>query len=158
MVAETGIPFDKIKLLAGKKPVGDSKVLKDVLLALAGSGGGGDAAGVVVVELGVMVLGGGAVFFKGLKESDGAAAGAGAGEKEKEIGGGGEDVVMGGGVEAEVATAAAAPVAQGLSGEGVLKTEVFWEDLKGYLQQRVRDEAVAGEALGVFRGAWEGRS
>jgi hypothetical protein len=56
-----------------------------------------------------------------------------------------------------VAEGVTAPVAQGLSGEGVLKTEAFWEDLKGYLQQRVRDEGVAGDALGVFRGAWEGR-
>ncbi|KAH6622976.1 cell-cycle control medial ring component [Chaetomium tenue] len=130
LAAETGIPLDKIKLLAGKKPVGDSKVLKELVSSEGGGGVGG-------VELGVMVLGGGAVFFKGL------------GGKE-----GGKEQVSG---EAEAATAAA-PVAQGLSGEGVLKTEVFWEDLKGFLQQRVRDEGVAGDALGVFRGAWEGRA
>jgi hypothetical protein len=66
------------------------------------------------------------------------------------------------GVEGAAAGAAAAdgaaPVAQGLSGEGVLATGEFWEDLKGFLQQRVRDERVAGEALEVFKGAWEGRS
>jgi hypothetical protein len=49
-------------------------------------------------------------------------------------------------------------VAQGLSGEGVLATEEFWSDLKGFLQQRVRDEKVAGDAVGLFKGAWEGRS
>ncbi|KAK3293284.1 cell-cycle control medial ring component [Chaetomium fimeti] len=144
VVAETGIPLDKIKLLVGKKPVGDSKVLKELVSSSSSSGGVGG------VELGVMVLGGGAAFFKGVggavggKKVDGAAA-AGAGSGAGEVGGEGEAAV-------------AAPVAQGLSGEGVLKTEAFWEDLKGYLQQRVRDEGVAGDALGVFRGAWEGRS
>ncbi|EAQ83828.1 hypothetical protein CHGG_10232 [Chaetomium globosum CBS 148.51] len=135
LAAETGIPLDKIKLLAGKKPVGDSKVLKELVSSSEGAGAGG-------VELGVMVLGGGAVFFKGLGGKEG-------GKEERGVGG------EGGG---EVTAAAAAPVAQGLSGEGVLKTEVFWEDLKGFLQQRVRDEGVAGDALGVFRGAWEGRA
>lgn len=49
-------------------------------------------------------------------------------------------------------------VAQGLSGEGVLETEEFWGDLKGFLQQRTRDEGVAEEAVKKFKEAWAGRS
>ncbi|KAK4155218.1 cell-cycle control medial ring component-domain-containing protein [Chaetomidium leptoderma] len=118
---ETGLPLAKIKLLHGKKPVGDSKALKDLLLSLRSSSeDGGDKDEGVVVELGVMVL----------EEEE---------EKKKE-------------------SSVDAPVAQGLSGTGVLETGQFWEDLEGFLQHRVRDEGVAGEALGLFRGAWEGRS
>ncbi|KAK4120811.1 hypothetical protein N657DRAFT_624402 [Parathielavia appendiculata] len=85
------------------------------------------------VELGVMILGGAAAVVLKKKE-------------EKQTAGEGQE----GG--------SAAPVAQGLSGIGVLQTEEFWGDLKGFLQQRVRDEAVAGEAVGVFKTAWDGRS
>ncbi|KAK3343893.1 cell-cycle control medial ring component [Lasiosphaeria hispida] len=59
---------------------------------------------------------------------------------------------------APVEETAAEPVAQGLSGTGVLETEEFWGDLKGFLQQRVRDEKTAEEAVGLFRGAWAGRA
>jgi len=51
-----------------------------------------------------------------------------------------------------------APVAQGLSGTPVLETEQFWEDLKGFLQQRIRDEKAAEVLLGRFRGAWSASS
>ncbi|KAG7285101.1 hypothetical protein NEMBOFW57_009721 [Staphylotrichum longicolle] len=50
---ETGLALGKIKLLFGKKPVGDSKVLADLLSSSSGSAAGGE------LELGVMVLGGG---------------------------------------------------------------------------------------------------
>ncbi|KAK4043585.1 cell-cycle control medial ring component [Parachaetomium inaequale] len=137
---ETSIPLDKIKLLFGKKPVADSKLLREVLglspAAVIENGGvqGG-------VELGVMVLAGGAASFKMREQSQTQTV-----EEKKK----GEEVQEKEEVEA--------PVAQGLSGKGVLETGQFWEDLRGYLQQRVRDEGVAGEAVGVFRGAWEGRS
>lgn len=122
---ETGIPLDKIKLLHGKKPVGDTKVLKDLV--------GSNAS---AVELGVMVLAGGASHFK----MDG-----------REKGGGGASAAAGEGVSA-------AAVAQGLDGISLLETEQFWDELKGYLQQRVRDEAVVGEALGLFKASWKSRS
>jgi hypothetical protein len=46
-------------------------------------------------------------------------------------------------------------VAQGQSGAEELKTEEFWDDLKGFLVQRVRDEAEGERLSGMFRGAWE---
>ncbi|KAL2171633.1 hypothetical protein VTG60DRAFT_2201 [Thermothelomyces hinnuleus] len=145
---ETSIPLDKIKLLHNKKPVADTKLLRD-LVSLAKEGAESQEGG-GALELGVMVLAGGAGFFK-LKEKPAAAP-----EEEKK-----DDKVM----EADkqdkdvdmVDAAATAPVAQGLSGKAVLETDQFWADLKGYLQQRVRDEEVAGEAVELFKKAWEGR-
>lgn len=113
----------KIKLLFRKKPVGDSKVLKDLL-------DGGEAGGEGGVELGVMVLGGGSVLPK-------VAA-----------------VVKG--EETQVQQQEAEAVVE--KKEGVLATGEFWEDLRGFLLQRVKDEGVAQEALGVFRAAWEARA
>lgn len=46
--------------------------------------------------------------------------------------------------------------AQGPSGTEMLRTEEFWGDLKGFLAQRLRDEAEGERLAGVFRGAWEG--
>jgi hypothetical protein len=49
-----------------------------------------------------------------------------------------------------------APVtAEGSSGVEVLKSEEFWEDLKGFLMQRVRNQRVAEGTLGLFRDAWQ---
>ncbi|MCJ1244210.1 hypothetical protein MMC30_001408 [Trapelia coarctata] len=48
-----------------------------------------------------------------------------------------------------------APVtAEGSSGVKVLKSEEFWENLKGFLLQRVRSQRVAEETLVMFREAW----
>jgi ubiquitin-like protein 4 len=49
----------------------------------------------------------------------------------------------------------AAPVAQGKSGTDVLRTDAFWSDLKGFLEQRIRDESVAGSLTETFKKAWE---
>lgn len=51
-----------------------------------------------------------------------------------------------------------APVAQGMSGEAVVNTDEFWDDLKAWLLQRVRDEGVAAEALGCFKHGWHMRT
>jgi len=49
-----------------------------------------------------------------------------------------------------------APVTvEGSSGVEVLKSEDFWEDLKGFLMQRVRNQRVAEGSLGLFRDAWQ---
>ncbi|KZF20573.1 hypothetical protein L228DRAFT_284531 [Xylona heveae TC161] len=47
------------------------------------------------------------------------------------------------------------PVAQGLSGPDVLRTPAFWDDLKGYLTQRIRDEASSERVFGLFKSAVE---
>ncbi|KAI0125005.1 cell-cycle control medial ring component [Xylariales sp. AK1849] len=111
---ETSIPADKIKLLHKKKPVVDSKVLKD----LVGEGEG-------VVEFSVMVMGGAAAVVK--KEEEGTTA-----EAQKDV-------------------------AQGTSGSEVLETGEFWNDLKGFLLQRIRDEKEAGVLFNTFQTAWEAK-
>ena len=35
--------------------------------------------------------------------------------------------------------------------------EGFWGDLKGFLQQRLKDQGKADEVVGVFKGAWEAK-
>ena len=50
------------------------------------------------------------------------------------------------------------PGGPGLAGKALLETDEFWGDLRGFLQQRLRDEAAADEVLAQFQGAWKGRS
>jgi len=47
------------------------------------------------------------------------------------------------------------PVAQGISGKEVLSTEEFWEDLRGFLTQRLKHQGEGEKTLDVFRRAWE---
>jgi ubiquitin-like protein 4 len=103
---QTRIPVAKLKVLHNKKPVADSKVLKD----LAGDDD-------VTLELSLMVLGGAAAVQD-------------------------EDAEM-------------ANTAQGISGADVLRTEAFWEDLKGFLLQRIRNEQEAEALHQTFRTAWQ---
>ncbi|KAI0850119.1 cell-cycle control medial ring component-domain-containing protein [Daldinia vernicosa] len=105
---DTGIPIEKMKLLHKKKPIADSKVLKD----LAGEGE-------TSVEFSVMVMGGAAAIK---------------------------------------ATPAQAEVAQGQSGNDVLDTKEFWDDLKGFLLQRIRDEKTATELTNTFQSAWKAKA
>ncbi|KAK5660832.1 hypothetical protein OQA88_12203 [Cercophora sp. LCS_1] len=117
---QSTIATDKLKLLYNKKPIADSKSLREIVGSDNTNGS---------VELSVMVMGGAAAL--GTAPGTG---GTGTTEKEK-----------------------AGPVATGLSGREVLGTDEFWGDLQGFLQQRLKDEGVAGEVVGVFKGAWEGR-
>ena len=49
------------------------------------------------------------------------------------------------------------PVAEGSgsSGKDVLREDGFWDDLQGFLQQRIRDEGEATRLAGLFRSAWQ---
>jgi hypothetical protein len=57
----------------------------------------------------------------------------------------------------ELAAVGSVPVAEGSGSAGldVLKEESFWNDLQGFLQQRIRDEEEAGRLAGLFRSAWQ---
>jgi ubiquitin-like protein 4 len=48
-----------------------------------------------------------------------------------------------------------APVAQGESGSVVLESKEFWQDLRGYLDQRVGGEGFAEKVVQVFEKAWK---
>lgn len=121
-----------IKILYNKKPCSDVKTIAEVM----GDEGRGKEGG---VEFQVMVVGGG-----------GGLATATVKAKPEE----GGDMLM---KEAPAEEKGEVPVAQGLSGEEVISEDAFWEDLRAWLVQRVRDEGVARDACGVFKGAWHGR-
>ncbi|PYI07776.1 hypothetical protein BO78DRAFT_460261 [Aspergillus sclerotiicarbonarius CBS 121057] len=44
--------------------------------------------------------------------------------------------------------------AVGPSGEEVLQTEAFWDDLQGFLEQRIKDTEEAKKLRELFNGAW----
>ncbi|KAL8757685.1 MAG: hypothetical protein Q9184_004146 [Pyrenodesmia sp. 2 TL-2023] len=60
--------------------------------------------------------------------------------------------------DVEMAGTEGVPVAQGISGEEVLGSDAFWDDLRGWLMQRVRDEGVVGDVWGAFKRGWDERS
>ncbi|KAL8726670.1 MAG: hypothetical protein Q9181_005959 [Wetmoreana brouardii] len=128
-----------IKLLWHRKPVSDAKTVAEVVGAEEGKG----------VEFGVMVMGGG-----------GGGGGDAARSAETEAKGeGGGDVQMGGVEDTarEKGGGREMPAAQGASGEEVVQSAAFWDDLKGWLMQRVRDEGVAEEVWSLFKRGWDER-
>ncbi|KAI9774796.1 MAG: hypothetical protein M1840_000012 [Geoglossum simile] len=56
-----------------------------------------------------------------------------------------------------IAKPSEAPTAQGTYEEVLLKSE-FWDELKGFLSQRLKDEAGAEKIYAVFRNAWDKRN
>lgn len=78
-------------------------------------------------------------------------------------------MVMGGGAPGKAAPSPAAspaieipqpemPVAQGPSGAELLQSAAFWDDLKGFLQQRLKDEGEAARLASLFKSSWEKNS
>jgi hypothetical protein len=55
----------------------------------------------------------------------------------------------------ELAASTTGSVAQGTSGAAVLKSKEFWDDLEGFLLQRVRDEGEAAKLAKLFKSSWE---
>ncbi|TDZ23358.1 hypothetical protein C8034_v009098 [Colletotrichum sidae] len=107
--SKSRIPADKMKLLYNKKPVPDSKVLKDLLADDQAS-----------LEFSVMVVGGAAAI------------------KPEPVAG-------------SVANDPALPEI----GEAALDTSEFWDDLKGFLMQRLKDEKKAEELSALWRSTYE---
>lgn len=128
---QTSIPAAKIKILYKKKPVTDSKTVAEVVGVDVGA----------EVEFGVMVLGGAVATPV---QSPPAVA---PGEEEKGLAGVG---LVGDEGESKTET----PGAQGPSGKAVVN-EGFWEDLQGFVVQRIRDEKEGERMVGVFKNAWD---
>ncbi|GKT87053.1 ubiquitin supergroup domain-containing protein [Colletotrichum tofieldiae] len=105
---QSRIPVDKMKLLYNKKPVPDSKVLKDLLTDDQSS-----------LEFSVMVIGGAAAV-----KPEPAPVGGDSGSQE--------DI-----------------------GEAALDTPEFWNDLKGFLMQRLKHEQKAEELSALWRSTWQ---
>ncbi|KAK4228430.1 cell-cycle control medial ring component [Podospora fimiseda] len=124
---EIGVPVEKVKILFNKKPVGDTKVLKELGLTAEGKG---------EVELGVMVLGGVGSVPEGWKKKSVSGEGNKGVEEEK--------------VEEKASGSVVAPGQ--ISGVEVVKTQEFWGDLQGFLEQRVKDVGVARGLVERWRG------
>ncbi|KAK4944356.1 hypothetical protein LTR10_016242 [Elasticomyces elasticus] len=139
----TVVQADKIKILYNKKPIPPSK--KTVAEALDGLVPSGD------VEFGVMVMGGAPdpppqapAEMAAAPESEKAAV-----EAEGQTA---ESTAIEG---VETTQPESEPVQPGgSSGEQVLQTSEFWDDLQGFLEQRIRDQAEAVKLRGVFEKAW----
>ncbi|KAK3717285.1 hypothetical protein LTR37_005994 [Vermiconidia calcicola] len=140
---KSGQPLDKIKLLLNKKPAADLKSLKELSIE-------GD------VELSVMVMGGASGTTPGAtspvnekiptpalevpassKPENDARAPAPESEKAQ--------------VEAKIAASVES------TPDGILRTEEFWTDLKGFLAQRLRDDGEGEKLANVFREAYSKR-
>jgi hypothetical protein len=154
---KTGLQAEKVKLLLNKKPAADLKTLKDL--------GVTDAA--KDVELSVMVMGGAGGASAGgsaagtpreqspaVLEKAAAPANASAPDPmdidEKTSAPRSEKAAVAAEAEAH------APLKKDGSGaEDVLATEEFWDDLKGFLSQRLRDEEMGEKLSKTFRAAWK---
>ena len=125
---------DKIRLLFKKKPCPDSKTVKDVI---------GDEV-LKDVEFSVMVIGGvGAAAEEAAPGAEGSAA-----DGDIQM----EDVPVARGPSGVVVLDA-----QGPAGIAVLETQQFWEDLDGFLSQRIRDKGVVNEVFEIFKRAWKAK-
>ena len=109
--------------------MGDSKTVLEVIGTDAGS----------EVEFGVMVMGGAVAGGAGTPVTSPPAVAPNEAEK---------------GLTGEQQADASA-AAQGPSGKEVVAGNEFWEDLRGFLVQRIRDEKEGERLAGVFKGAWE---
>ncbi|KKK22443.1 hypothetical protein ARAM_004426, partial [Aspergillus rambellii] len=125
------VALDKIKILYKRKLVsGTSKTIAEVMCDEPELLTGGKE-----VLFGVMIMGGAKVVEGALEEEGEASATS----------------------DAAAAAAAAATVpkaAVGPSGEALLETEQFWDDLQGFLGQRLKDEDEAKQLSVLFKGAW----
>lgn len=131
---------EKVKVLYARKPVGDSKTVREVL---GGEEGVGKLVqkwkGEVPVEFGVMVMG-------GLPTAAAAERGANTSAAP-----GRTDVEM-----AEAPPETGAQVSDAGTTD-ILEGDAFWDDLKGYLTQRIKDEYKAVEVWKQFKASWQNR-
>lgn len=115
----------KIKVLYNKKPIPPSKnTVADAI--------GNDVAAGKTIELGIMILGGISTPTPGTPSMPAAAPEP---------------------MEGLEKVTSPSP-AQGPSGQQVLETVEFWDDLQGFLEQRLKDETEAARLRGIFKNAW----
>lgn len=125
LATKTGYAADKLKILWERKPVTDSKTVTEATGAQSGS-----------LEMGVMYVG---APTSASSSNEGSAA-----DRQPSTSDAKPVASANTGVDET-------PVAQGLSGKAVLDSEDFWEDLRGFVVQRVRDQGVADEAVERWR-------
>lgn len=146
-------PLEKIKLLLNKKPAADLKTLQEL-------GIDGD------VELSAMVMGGGTTEATSGSVTSGAEihktpmaattaptpkidTSADEMEVDSQAAHPGSEKAQMQAEESVTGTTGAGP-----SGPGALHTVDFWQDLEGFLTQRLRDKAEAEKLNALFKHAW----
>lgn len=126
---DSKIPLEKIKILYKRKPV-SNKTVAELLSDEPGMLSGGKE-----VEFGIMIMGGAKVV-----ELTPSAAAVTAAETGAETGAADEKP--------------SPSAAVGPSGKEVLQTSAFWDDLQGYLSQRIKDVDEAQRLRTLFHSAW----
>ncbi|KKA27687.1 hypothetical protein TD95_002751 [Thielaviopsis punctulata] len=125
VAAHTGAALPKVKLLYAKKPVVDSKTLRDLV---------GDAH-VADVELAVMIMGGVAALGKEESSSSSSATAAAA---------------AGAGAAAPTAAGQADAVD---NSDTVLQSAEFWADLETFVGSKIKNKKKTAELLAAFKTA-----
>lgn len=131
---------DKIKLLLNKKPAADLKTLQDL-------GAEGD------IEMSAMIMGGAAAEATPIASTAASTPGVGStptpSDDKMELD---SQAAHPGSEKAQVEAQDSANTSVGA---GALHTTQFWDDLEGFLTQRLRDSDEASKLTSVFRGAWQ---
>ncbi|KIW68563.1 hypothetical protein PV04_04501 [Phialophora macrospora] len=144
------VAIEKIKLLWNKKPIPPSK--KTIPEALEGSdvvAKGGE------VEIGVMVMGGAPDPPPQAQPLASEASKAAAAATTTTSPPASEKLAVGETTPMEGVESTKEPVQPGgISGEDVLQTSEFWDDLQGFLEQRIRNSEEAVKLRTVFEQAW----
>ena len=144
------VALDKIKILLNKKPVPPSK--KTIVDALDGSGKLTEKE----LEFGVMVMGGAPdpPPQRPVTVDEQIAT---APRSAKAVAGG-ESTAMEGVESTTTAKDASIAVQPGeLTGSAVLETAEFWDDLQGFLEQRIRDRAEAVKLREIVERSWRSK-
>ncbi|GAB1743208.1 hypothetical protein NU219Hw_g9064t1 [Hortaea werneckii] len=165
----SGLAVEKVKVLHNKKPAGDLKTLREVLVG----SGTKDVANIANVELSVMIMGGAAgtgsttssqpgspAVSSPTTEKSQAAAGPGAASAATTATTAGKGDPMdvdkdtpGPDSEKAQAEAGEKPEARTSTVTEILGSDEFWADLKGFLAQRLRDEEEGERLAKRFRGS-----
>ena len=131
------VDVNKVKVLYNKKPIPPSKN------TLAEAVSSEDVSSGKPLELGIMILGG------VTSTASPSQAGTPAVSTPSAVIAPVQDPMEGISQEASHAPQ------QGSKGAHLLETDEFWDDLQGFLEQRLKDEAEAARLRGIFRETWK---
>lgn len=137
MSEDASIPVLKIKVLFNKKPVHDAKTLSELL---------GDETP-EKVELGLMIMGGAASIIPRAEKFKVAEPKPNVDERPETQAERAHDRE----IEMKDVECTLPSAAIGVHGKDALNTPEFWDDLKGFLTQRLRDERLGVEVAEKFK-------
>jgi len=127
--AQAGYATEKVKILWERKPVSDSKTVKEVV--------GEDATPGAEVEMGVMFMG-----QPTQAPSGGSAEPSAAPTAEEQ------------GPDRRASVYEDASSAQAGHGEAVLETKEFWDELQSFVSQKLHNDSLTTNVMQGFRQSW----